>query len=251
MLLTLVVALIGVVVLYVAAQAVGIDVDGAKTPPGITIGGTVIQDLALIGSALFFARLSGGVPTPAQFGVRIPRLGPAVGWTFAAWASFMVFSLVWSLALGINESDNLPEELGADKSTTALIAVMVLVTLLAPLCEEFFFRGFCFTALRRWLGLGPAAVITGVIFGAIHAGGTNVEFLVPLAFFGIVLCLLYWVTGSLLPCIVLHALNNSLALGVSLHWGVAGTVAAMIGSSAVCVAITLPLARGVRAEART
>ena len=40
-------------------------------------------------------------------------------------------------------------------------------------------------------------------------------FLVPLGVFGALLCLLYHRTGSLLPCMALHALNNSLALGVS------------------------------------
>ena len=39
--------------------------------------------------------------------------------------------------------------------------------------------------------------------------------------FGFVLCLLYVWTDSLLPCIVLHALNNALALGVSQDWGAA------------------------------
>ncbi len=36
--------------------------------------------------------------------------------------------------------------------------------------------------------------------------------------FGFGLCLLYWRTGSLYPCIALHALNNSLAFGVSQKW---------------------------------
>jgi uncharacterized protein len=250
MLLTLVIALVAVVVIYIGAELAGVDADGADPPPGVTIGGTFVQDLALIASALFFARLAGGRPTAADFGFRLPKLRPAVGWTLAAWASFLVFSLVWSVAMGIEESDDLPDELGADESTAALVAVIVLVTLAAPICEEFFFRGFCFTALRRWLGLGPAAVVTGIIFGGIHAGGTDVEFLVPLAFFGLVLCLLYWVTGSLLPSMVLHALNNSLALGVSLGWSAGATLLTMVGSSAVILAVAVPLSRRVPAQAR-
>ena len=93
--------------------------------------------------------------------------------------------------------------------------------MLAPIAEELFFRGFCFTALRRTLGMLPAAVLTGIIFGAIHLGGTDIEFIVPLMVFGFFLCLLYVWTDSLLPCIVLHALNNALALGVSQDWGAA------------------------------
>jgi membrane protease YdiL (CAAX protease family) len=127
--------------------------------------------------------------------------------------------VIWVAALGIHERDNLPDQLGADKSTLAMLAVAGLVCVVAPVAEEVFFRGYFFTALRNWKGVWPAAIITGVVFGAIHAGSAPVGYLVPLAVFGFGLCLLYWKTGSLYPCIVLHALNNSLAFGVSQHWG--------------------------------
>ena len=136
----------------------------------------------------------------------------------AAWVAFIVFSAVWAAALGVEENDDLPQELGADDSTTALVFVAVLVCVAAPIAEELFFRGFCFTALRRWIGVAGGAIATGVIFGAIHAGSADAVFLVPLGVFGALLCLLYHRTGSLLPCIVLHALNNALALGVSQGW---------------------------------
>ena len=108
--------------------------------------------------------------------------------------------------------------MGASESTVALLAVAVLVCVIAPIAEEVFFRGYFFNALRSWRGLWPAAILTGLVFGAIHIGSAPVPFLVPLAVFGFVLCLLYWRTGSLYPCIALHALNNSLAFGVSQHW---------------------------------
>jgi hypothetical protein len=92
------------------------------------------------------------------------------------------------------------------------------VAVVAPIAEEFFFRGFFFAALRNWKGLWPAAIITGLVFGGIHVGSAEVALLLPLAFFGFVLCLLRERTGSLFPCIVLHSANNSLAFGVSQHW---------------------------------
>jgi uncharacterized protein len=88
----------------------------------------------------------------------------------------------------------------------------------------------------------PAAVVTGIIFGAIHLGGTDVEFIVPLMVFGFFLCLLYVWTDSLLPCIVLHALNNALALGVSQDWGGA-TLLAMIAAGTGSALVVLPFAR--------
>lgn len=244
MAITLVLAILAVTVIALAAELAGVDTGGGDTPPGITIGGTFAQDLALIGVAVLLARLLDPPATPARFGLRIPAVGPAVGWSLAAWAGFFAFSAVWAQLLDITESDDLPEELGVDSSTLALVAVAVLVCVAAPIAEELFFRGFCFTALRRRLGVLPAAVLTGIIFGAIHLGGTDAKFIVPLMVFGVCLCLLYVWTASLLPCIVLHALNNSLALGVSQEWG-AATLAAMLAATVAVLALTVPFARRI------
>ena len=147
----------------------------------------------------------------------------------------------------IGRSDELPAELGADTSTAALVAVGVLVTVFAPIAEEPFFRGFFFTALRNWKGVALAAIITGIVFGAIHAGSSPAASLVPLAVFGALLCLLYWRTGSLLPCIALHAINNSIAYGASQHWSWQIPLV-VIGALCVCAVVLAPIV--VRAQAR-
>jgi membrane protease YdiL (CAAX protease family) len=241
MLGTLLVAVVGVGVIALIVELAGVDTYG-DSPPGVTIGGTYVQDFALIGSALVLARLLDPPAGPDKFGLRLTPLRPAVGWTLLCWFGFFAFAYLWSVALDITERDDLPDELGVDGSTTALVAVALLVCVVAPIAEELFFRGFCFTALRRRLGTLPAAAATGIIFGAIHLGGTDIEFIVPLMVFGFFLCLLYVWTDSLLPCIALHALNNALALGVSQDWGPA-TVAAMAAASGLAVLIVLPFAR--------
>jgi uncharacterized protein len=241
MLATLIVAAVGVGVIALIVELAGFE--SAEDPaPGVTIGGTYVQDLALIGSALVLARLLDAPATPGKFGLRLTALKPAIGWTLLSWFAFFAFATAWGVALGIEEQDDLPDELGVDGSTAALVAVSLLVCVLAPIAEELFFRGFCFTALRRTLGMLPAAALTGIIFGAIHLGGTDVEFIVPLMVFGFFLCLLYVWTASLLPCIVLHALNNALALGVSQDWG-AATPLAMLGAAGLSLLIVLPFAR--------
>jgi membrane protease YdiL (CAAX protease family) len=241
MLATLIVAVVGVGVIALIVELAGVDT-GGDTPPGVTIGGTFVQDIALIGAAWFLAHVVDPPATAAKFGLRLPRWWPAIGWMVVAWVGFATFGQVWAQLLDIHETDDLPQELGADNSTLALVAVSILVCVVAPIAEELFFRGFCFTALRRTLGMLPAAALTGIIFGAIHLGGTDVEFIVPLMVFGLFLCLLYVWTDSLLPCMVLHALNNSLALGYTQHWG-AATLLAMAGAVAAVLAIALPVAR--------
>lgn len=186
-------------------------------PPAALIIATIVQDVIVIGAALVFAGMTAR-PAPWQFGLRATPFWRATGWTVLAYVGFIAVSAVWALALNIDEQDNLPDELGARDSVTAMLAVAFLVTVIAPLAEEFFFRGYFFPALRRWGGFWPAATINGVMFGAIHFGSAPAEFLVPLAILGFALCALYQVTGSLYPCIVLHAINNCVAYSVSLDW---------------------------------
>ena len=166
MLVTLGIAILGATLATVVAQLAGYDVDAGDPPPGVTITGTFFQDGALILSAWLLARLTAGTPTAAQFGLRRVVAGRAVGWLVAAWVAFLAFSGIWAAALSIEENDDLPQELGADDSSTALFFVAVLVCVAAPIAEELFFRGFCFTALRRWIGVAGGAIATGVIFGA-------------------------------------------------------------------------------------
>ena len=90
---------------------------------------------------------------------------------------------------------------------------------MAPICEEILFRGYIFTALRNWRGTLPAAILTGLLFGAVHAGSAPVLDLVPLAALGFGLCILYRCSGSLYPCIIAHSLNNSIAFSSLEGWG--------------------------------
>jgi membrane protease YdiL (CAAX protease family) len=209
-------ALLGALVIGAIGAIAGSSV--SDPTPAVNITATIVQDLCLIGAALMFARLAGSA-RPDQFGLRPTPPWRALGWMALAFVAFYVLTAVWVWIVGGNPNDErLPKELGADESTVALLAVAFLVSVVAPVAEEFFFRGFFYGALRNWRGVAPAALITGLVFGAIHAGSADIEFLLPLAFFGVALCLLRERTGSLYPCIVLHCANNSLAFGVSESW---------------------------------
>ena len=216
-------------------------------PPGVSIALTLFQNLALVGAAILFSRLAGR-PTAPDFGLRRPPLKRAVGLLAAVWIGFYAASALWVLALKLDEHQELPDRLGADRGSVNLLAVVVLITVIAPLGEELFFRGYFFGALRNWRGVWPAAILTGLVFGAIHAGSAPAGFLVPLAFFGIGLCLLYHYSGSLYPCIALHALNNSIALGASLGWSWQIPVT-MVGSTIGALVLATGLARVLGARA--
>lgn len=230
---------LGLIVLVVAGAF------GASTkdpPPGVNIGLTVAQNLALVGAAYFFAMLSGR-PAAADFGLRPARLWRSVRLLIGIWVAFFILSAIWAAALSLEEQQTLPDELGADGSIANALLVIGLVTVIAPLGEELFFRGFFYGALRNWRGPILAAILSGAVFGLVHAGSAPVGYLVPLAFFGIGLCLLYEWTGSLYPAIALHALNNSIALGANQKWDVGVIVAMMVGSTIAALLCARLLAR--------
>lgn len=230
----------------IVAAIVAVASGDAKTlsdpSPGVNLVITVFQDLVFIGAAIGMAFLIGR-PTAADFGlVRPPRIGKALRVLLAVWGGFFAFGAAWVSALNLHEKQELPERLGADGSTLNALGVIVLITVLAPLAEEILFRGYIYGSLRNLRGVWPAAIVTGVLFGLVHAGSAPAGFLVPLGIFGFGLCLLREFGGSLYPCMALHALNNSIALGSTLHYDWQIPVM-MVGSVVAVLALATLLAR--------
>jgi membrane protease YdiL (CAAX protease family) len=221
----------------------------AHPTPAVTIASDIVFDLGFVLSALYFTKLAGNV-SPSAFGFRrIPWRTGVAAFVVAA-VGYFVVTAVYASLFKLHGKDKLPSELGVTKSTAALIAATVFVCVIAPIAEEFFFRGFLFGVLRRWritvagreLGPWVAAVVVGILFGLAHTGSASSQYLIPLGFLGFVLCILRWKTGSLYPCMALHSANNSLALGVNqLHWSAAGILGLMIGALLVIGAVTGPL----------
>jgi len=223
---------------------------GTNTP-AVNIVGDVVFDLSFVLVALWLSGIRGRRPRPSDFGYRKVALSLAVGVFLAAGAAYYVVTALYQVIIGLHGTDKLPKGLGVGQSTAALVGAAIFVCVVAPIAEEFFFRGFVFGALRHWhvrvagrdLGTWAAAVATGILFGLVHAGSAGSQYLIPLAFFGFVLCLVRWRTGSLYPCMALHSVNNSLALGITqLHWNGGAVVGLTAGSLAVIGALTLPLA---------
>ena len=243
----LVVATVGGLLVAIVANVVaGTELD--DTPPGVLLGGTVIQDIGFVGAAILFARMTGPV-WAAQFGLRRTSFWWSVLWIFVLYAAFALFTGIWSQLVEVEEDDVL-EQFGADDSVVLLALTGLVVCVAAPLVEEFLFRGYMFTALRNWRGLWPAAVINGILFGGIHVFSSPVGAIVPLMVFGFGLCLLYARTGSLYPCIAVHAINNAIAFSVMNDWGWEVPLV-IVGSLALCALVCVVVERRWRAPART
>lgn len=197
----------------IIATAAGADVSD-ELPSGLLLVLTVLQGFILCGTAVFLAaRVQ--PPKPWHFGLRRARFWPSVGWAVLGLGVFFAFAILWSALVSPDGEQTVTEDLGADESDFRLILAGIVVIVIAPIGEEFFFRGFFYRALRSRLGILTAAAIDGVVFGLIHYSGSDTLELIPvLAFLGFVFCLVYERTGTLYTVIGLHALNNAIAYGV-------------------------------------
>jgi membrane protease YdiL (CAAX protease family) len=193
-----------------------------------TIVATLLQSAAFVGSALLFASMT-AEPRAWHFGLRGTRLRSAVGWAALGMLSFFVLTAIYSALLHPDAKQSVTRDLGADQGTAGLIAAGLMVMVVAPAAEEFFFRGFFYRALRTRYPVLVAAGIDGALFGVIHYdfSGANALLIVPpLALLGFIFCLVYERTGSIFPTIALHALNNSIAYAATVHDGWLVSVAA-------------------------
>ena len=200
------------VIAGVIAAAAGADVED-DIPPALVITLTLLQGVILAGTALFLAGRTRR-PRPWHFGLRRAPFWRSVGWTAAGLGSFLLFVALYSALVTPEGDQTVTEDLGADESTLALVAAGIVVIVVAPLAEEFFFRGFFYRALRSRMGILAAAAIDGLVFGLIHYTGPDTLELLPiLAVLGFMFCLVYERTGTLYSVIALHAFNNAIAYG--------------------------------------
>ncbi|MBD0282539.1 MAG: CPBP family intramembrane metalloprotease [Thermoleophilaceae bacterium] len=244
------VALVGTLVAVgIVAAATG--ATSGEENPTFTIVATLLQSIVFIGTAVLFASFTRR-PEPWHFGLRRTRLWPAVGWAALGLFSFYVFAAVYTAAVQPDAEQTVAQDLGADEGTLGLIAAGFMVTCVAPVAEEFFFRGFFYRALRSRYSMLVAAAIDGALFGIIHFDFSSADALLilpPLAALGFMFCLVYERTGSLYPVIALHALNNALAFGIQAEgWEVSAVLGPLMLVACVLVPrMTAPVRSGAPA----
>ena len=90
-----------------------------------------------------------------------------------------------------------------------LWAILLTFAVVPAVFEEFFFRGFLFSALRSAISGWQTILATAILFGLFHEVLGPGRFLAS-ASLGLVLGWVRLRTGSVLPCMVLHLLHNGL-----------------------------------------
>lgn len=175
-----------------------------------TLASQAVLELALVGVAVWIARWRGeGKPLEA-LGLRRPR----PGWfkvAAAGYGIYFVAVIAIVTLVGEPEQSDVADQLGFDTSTLAAITAGVLIVVVAPICEEIFFRGFFFAGLRSKLPFWAAGLISALLFGAVHLSDANLIAGAQLMLLGLVLAGVYERTDSLWSNIAVHAFNNAIA----------------------------------------
>lgn len=183
--------------------------------PVSNIVSTTVVDLSVVAACFAIAAMA-VPPRPWQFGLRRAPLGRVLGAALAGAVVFIAWEAAYQGLFHPRNPQRVVQDLGADLSTTALIVGAIVVVGLAPVCEELFFRGFLYRALRLRLGIWVAALLDGIGFGLVHGSLVLVPVLGAL---GLIFCLVYEYTGTVFATIAMHAANNTVAYGATAKHG--------------------------------
>jgi membrane protease YdiL (CAAX protease family) len=138
-------------------------------------------------------------------------------WVAVLFAGILVLNSLYGLAISYlnarfhiqiqtNDQVILQQSRTAPFTTYATLLASVLI---APFCEEIFFRGFVFAGFLRAMSPGWAIFLSALVFAVAHADPGSFA---VLFFIGLALALLRWRTNSLWPSVLLHLLNNGLGV---------------------------------------
>tara|TARA_Y100000590_G_scaffold264413_1_gene297108 strand:- start:3537 stop:4154 length:618 start_codon:yes stop_codon:yes gene_type:complete len=86
----------------------------------------------------------------------------------------------------------------------SLLTFFIIAVIIAPLLEEIVFRGLLFSRMTEKWGMNRGIIVSSFVFGILHLDYNPIGRIV----LGIIACVLYTRTKTLITPIVLHALNN-------------------------------------------
>ena len=139
---------------------------------------------------------------------------PALGLRGAHW-KYIVFGALGTMALSVAVSqvglqpEGMKQVLDIVRDIHQLALSLLLLAVLAPLVEELVFRGLLYGWLAGRWGKNVGWIVSSLAFAAAHTEPAHIILVFPL---GLLFGWLRQRTDSLLPSLVAHIANNSLAL---------------------------------------
>ena len=146
----------------------------------------------------------------------------SLGWSWAGhsvwyWLAFsaciivalLLVTQLLSRVLPQSEENSFAELLKSSRQVR--IAIAVLATFTAPIVEETVYRGILFSSLRRGLGVTATVILVTLMFTGVHVLqylGAWVS-IAGLTLLSLALTVIRARTKSILPCVIVHTVNNA------------------------------------------
>lgn len=92
---------------------------------------------------------------------------------------------------------------------------IVGIAVLGPVLEELLFRGAITKVLLQKYSPAKAIFLSALVFGVFHLNPVQI---VAAFFAGLFFAWLYWRTGSVIPCILVHIFNNGFSVYTSVKY---------------------------------
>lgn len=168
--------------------------------------GGVVQFSLMLGIVVWIAA---GGPARELLALRRPRSWPAgLGLAAAIFVGTLILAAALSPFLNAGDEQGLLPDRWDSSRAAPFVANAVLIAGFTPIVEELMFRGLGYSLFSRF---GPitAILVVGGLFGPVHGLVLGLPLLIA---FGLGLAYLRYRTDSVLPCILLHAVFNGMAL---------------------------------------
>lgn len=201
-------AVLIVLIVLVSALAPGFDM---STSAQLAVFGSVIYASLLISGWYFALKRNGASWSDA--GLQAVGAGPVMLMFLVVLPMMILSGIAIQLSrILFGEVPSTQEQvLGGEASLTSsdFLLLLLVGVLVAPVVEEFIFRGLIYRYLRGKKSVTYAVLVSAAIFAVAHFIPT----LIPALFvLGIALALVAQRYDSIYPAMMLHALNNAIGL---------------------------------------
>ena len=148
------------------------------------------------------------------------ELWVGVQFFFICLPGLWVINILWKLILEFSyqrfsdsepEAQELVQTLVSSTEITPIILLVFIGAILAPIAEEFFFRGSVYRFAKQKMGISKAMMLSALIFALVHY---NMSAVLPLFAVGLCLAGIYELRGNIWAPIAFHAAFNAQSLFV-------------------------------------
>jgi len=157
--------------------------------------------------------------------------------SYLFWSAIMGISMIYMIDFLMSYLTFLPDWMSDtfDVLQSGWLGILC-VGVLGPILEELLFRGAVTKVLLKRYHPVTAILISGLLFGIFHMNPAQV---VGAMLIGFVLAWIYYKTHSLIPCILIHIMNNSLSVYLSLKFPDVDYTSDLIGEPAYMICLVL------------